>query len=73
MITPKIPSSEMWKNMEIKAATNVDSDNMESKSASLPEATRACELMSSPTLFTYLPNASFTTIATAIITSETVL
>ena len=73
MITPSIPSREMWKNMEIIAATNVESESIESKNASLPDATSACELIFSPTPFTYLPKTNLTTTATATIMSDTVV
>ena len=72
IITPKIPSREMWKNIEIIAAISVESDSIASKKASLPDATSACELISTPTLFTYCPKTSLTTTATAMIMSETV-
>lgn len=70
-MTPKIPSSEIWNNIEIIAAIRVDKDSIASKNASLPLATSACELMVSPTLFTYLPKINLTATATAIIISET--
>ena len=73
MITPSIPSREMWKNMEIIAATNVESESIESKNASLPDATSACELMDSLTRLTYCTKTNLTTTATAIITSEIVV
>ena len=73
IITPRIPSSEMWKNIEITAAMSVDNESIPSKNASLPEAISACELISSPTPLTYLPNTNFTTTATAMMMSETVV
>ena len=41
MITPNMPSREIWKNIEIIAAIRVDNDRIASKNASLPDATRA--------------------------------
>ena len=73
IITPKIPSREMWKNMDTIAAINVERDKIASKNASLPEATSACELISSPTFLTYFPSPNFTNTATATMTSETVV
>ena len=73
MITPRIPSREILKNIEIIAAISVERDRIASKNASLPEATRAWELISSPTRFTYWPKTNFTTTATAIIRRETLV
>ena len=73
MITPKIPSRDMCQNIDIIAAINVDNDRIASKNASLPDATSACEFISSPTFFTYFPSPIFTTTATAMIISETVV
>ena len=73
MMTPNIPSRDMWKNIDMIAATNVERDSIASKNASLPDATNACELILSPTPFTYLPKRILTMTATAMIISETVV
>ena len=55
------------------AAINVDNDNIASNNASLPDAIRACELIFSPVLLTYLPSKIFTTTATAIMINDVVV
>ena len=57
----------------MRAATSVANESIPSKNASLPDATRACEFMFSPTFLTYFPRTNLTTTATAMMMSETVV
>ena len=70
IIVPSIPSMLMCHIMLIIAAITVDSDSIESNSASLPDAISDCEFISSPTFFTYLPSMNLTITATAIMSMD---
>ena len=70
-MVPKIPSKLIFQIKLTIAATTVDKDNIASNNASLPDATKDCELISFPFPFTYLPKRNLTTTATAIMKIET--
>ena len=73
MRAPRIPSSEIPNNSMTPADTRVASVIMASNSASEPEAISASLFSCSPFRFTYLLSTSFTTMATTMTTSVTVV
>ena len=55
------------------ADASTDADRIASNEASFPDATSAPEFAFSPCFFTYLPSASFTITATAMMIRDTIL
>ena len=73
MSAPRIPSSETFHKSMTPAETSVASVMTASKSASLPDAISASLFNCLPWRFTYCPRTSFTTIATTMTMSVTVV
>ena len=72
-MTPTYASRDIFQIRQMTADASTDAESTASKRASEPEATSAPELTFSPCALTYAPSISFTTMATAIITSVSAL